>query len=457
MDTNLIQAKKKVLLLHCEYLQKGGEDKVVAEEKTLLARHYEVLSFIGSNAELLSLNRFQQFLKMVWNRSLCRELQLFLQQHGPDIVHVHNTFLLFSPAVFITLGRWKRCHKGFRIVMTIHNFRLHCPQACLMRPNGHNHTSRVATLCQRCFSVGHFWPAIRSRCYQGSLAMTVATVLMLMLHKKLGTWHKNIDKFVYLNTTHKKLLTQVGFPVEKFVYKPNFLFDHWAFSPPQSLTDSLRLMFIGRLSEEKGLRILLAAIQNLQQATYPIGLASKRRIEIGIAGSGPLEQELKGLITAFEQEQRHKPPMPKLCIQHLGYLDYEQMYKAIKGSHFLVFPSIWYEGMPMVLVESLAIGRPVISFRLGACAEMLTHNVNGILLPFFSNLHAEYELDLAQTHSHQILAQYLSTAIQDATCMTTEQYQQMCHAARASFESHYTAERNLKLFQSIYEDKIAQD
>ncbi len=451
--------RKKVLLLHCEYLQKAGEDAVVRNESALLEQHYQLLRFIRSNEELRQLGRLAQLGKSIWNFELCRELWQFLDQHCPDIVHVHNTFPLFSPAVFRTLGRWKRRRaklgQRVKIVMTLHNFRLHCPQASLMRPLrtvwGRKEGSE---LCQRCFGQGKFagfLPALRARCYRNSLTMTAAVAAMLLLHKILGSWHNNVDAFIYLNAAQKTLLGRVGFPVQKFVYKPNFLpcspADSQVWAPlGGGMGDSLRLLFAGRLSVEKGLLILLRAVQTLQQE-----YTGSRSIRLCIAGDGPLRPELEASIAA-------SPPAPALgnglIVEYLGSLSGAALQDQMQSCHFLLLPSIWYEGMPMTLLEILAHGRPVISFRLGASAEMLCSDAEGenaILLPFFRNDLAERELLLKQSHGSAELARSLAAAITQAATIAPERYWRMCAAARRSFERHYTAQKNFGLLRSIYE------
>ena len=110
------QKRKTLMQLHCEYLQRGGEDQVVEWEAKLLETEYRLVRFIRSNRELLQCSPLRQAQKTIWNRELCRELWRFLQQHKPEIVHVHNTFPLFSPAVFWTLGRWKRTQKRHKVL-----------------------------------------------------------------------------------------------------------------------------------------------------------------------------------------------------------------------------------------------------------------------------------------------------------------------------------------------------
>ncbi|MEM9423525.1 MAG: glycosyltransferase family 4 protein [Spirochaetota bacterium] len=465
-DLNEKPQAKKVLLVHCAYLQKGGEDRVVEQEGALLETYYRVVRFIRSNEELLVLNRFQQVLKLLWNRAICRDLQDFLQQHEPDIVHVHNTFPLFSPAIFHTLGRWKRrCQKQGetkRLVMTVHNFRLHCPQGTLMRPKRWVrllrgvHSKRwvrpklmaqkqilSSELCQRCFASGNFIPAIRARCYRGSVTMTAAIALMLAWHKRLGTWRKNVDRFLYLDETQRTLLTRVGFPDEKFIRKPNSIADDWVASPASPQGEVLRLLFVGRLSEEKGLRILLNAMQNLRNSCEVA-----RPIKLCIAGDGPLREELENFIAHFAQIQ------DGMSIQYRGQLERGALHQTMGASHFLILPSVWYEGMPITILESLASGRPVISFRLGASGKILAGRTCGILAPFFKDATAEQNLDLEQTYSHEDLVRNLSLAIREAgeVVSETQRYEQMCSAARSRFEKNYTAKQNLQALRAVYEN-----
>ncbi|WGK70039.1 glycosyltransferase family 4 protein [Candidatus Haliotispira prima] len=481
-----VDGRKKLLLLHCEYLQKAGEDRVVEEESALLEQHYHLLRFIRSNEELLEMNRLTQLKKMIWNQALCNELQQFLQQHEPDIIHVHNTFPLFSPAIFRVLGRWKKRlwkqGKQVKIVMTLHNFRLHCPQASLMRPLRRKGKVIGRKLCQRCFAKGGlskfpglgFVSALRSRCYRDSLSMTWAMVGMLSLHRRLRSWHDNVDIYIYLNSAQKTLLSRVGLPEEKFVYKPNFLAEtietqaeeevYTAETP--ELNNSFRLLFAGRLSEEKGIRILLSCMTKLRKE-YGIS----RNIELHIAGDGPLRPELESFIEDYESAgwptsgssanaagssslRMTREGHPQISIRYLGKLDKDALQNEMKWAHFLLLPSIWYEGMPMILLESLAQGRPVLGFRLGANAEVLHHQENGILAPFFLDAQAERGLHLSRTYSPDGLVQNLTAAITEANVINQERYCQMCRAARKSFETHYTARKNLGILQTIYEDPV---
>ena len=447
--------------LHCEYLQRGGEDQVVEWEAKLLETEYRLVRFIRSNRELLRYSLLRQAQKTIWNRELCRELWLALQQHKPEIIHVHNTFPLFSPAVFWTLGRWKRAQKRHkvRIVMTLHNFRLHCATATLMRPQ----KGKSAALCQRCFTrrpfLLRFWPAVRSRCFRSSLAMSLVMAVMLGLHNALRSWSRNVDCFIYINAAQKKLLTRVGFPKNKFVYKSNFL-------PPERISESrpktaerqpLRLLFAGRLSGEKGIEILLDCLEPLENCPN-----MQRNIELRIAGDGPLQSKVQAWIAAHSRgSQPNLPNGPKCKVRYLGRL--EKLDAQFAWAHFLLFPSIWYEGMPLILLESLCCGLPVIGFRLGAAAQMLfdcensNKNSNiggqrlGIGAEFFCDEAALHELNLRRSHSPKQLCQNFAAAIAEAAAINDAAYSAMCAAARSNFAQHYSAQQNLAMLRAIYE------
>ena len=207
--------------------------------------------------------------------------------------------------------------------------------------------------CQHCFTAGHFASAIRSRCYRGSLVKTLAISWMLTLHKKLKTWHRNVDKFIYLNTAQKSLLTKVGFPQNKFIYKPNFISGNWVYSQPRKLNSCLRLLFVGRLSEEKGLLVLLDAMLYLRESLDSCDMeykALERNIELRIAGDGPLRKTLQDFIYTYNREKILAGI--RLSMEYLGDLEPSTIYEVMAESHFIVLPSIWYEGMPITLLES---------------------------------------------------------------------------------------------------------
>ena len=279
--------------------------------------------------------------------------------------------------------------------------------------------------------------------------------VMLGLHNALRSWQHNIDCFIYINAAQKKLLTKVGFPKEKFIYKPNFLpVEHTSACPKPETAERqpLRLLFAGRLSEEKGIEILLDCLELLE---------SGPNIELHIAGDGPLQSKVQEWIasraTKHSQSDEPQQNSPKCKVRYLGRL--EKLDAQFAWAHFLLFPSIWYEGMPLILLESLCCGLPVIGFRLGAAAQMLFDCANsniggqnlGIGADFFCDEAALHELNLRRSHSPKELRQNFAAAIAEAAAINDADYSAMCAAARSNFAQHYSPKQNLAMLRAIYE------
>ena len=112
-------------------------------------------------------------------------------------------------------------------------------------------------------------------------------------------------------------------------------------------------LFVGRLSQEKGVATLLSALGRM--ARPPL---------LKIAGQGPLMNS-----------SAHAK------VEWLGQRTREQTLALMRGASMLIMPSEWYEGMPLTIVEAFAMGLPVIRTRLGTMAEMVSHGVTGLLFP----------------------------------------------------------------------------
>lgn len=425
----------KILLVHTSYLQSAGEDKVVNEELSLLSKRHEVSQFIRSNEEMLKLPSWKQALKTIWNREAAKSLKKLLYEFQPDIIHVHNTFPLLSPAVFFSMLRWKkhcekRLNKKTAVVYTLHNFRLICPQASLTR-NG--------KLCQQCIDSGSFAPALQNKCFRQNRKMTWVLVSMLRLHHHLKTWHKAVDAFLYLNESQKKLYIRQGFPSEKFYHKPNFVFDPFRKLPAnlhfieyKELKDTCHFVFIGRLTSEKGLRLIMAAKRRLKEYGF-----LNREVAITIIGEGDLQNSLR-------------EEAGELKITVMDYQAPAVIERILKSQHFLLFPSIWYEGMPMIMLEAMSQGLPPIAYDLGFSSEIIEHQKNGLLLPFFRSEAAARKLDLQQVYSEDELAEKLAETIKEACGISSERYHFLSIAARKTYEEHFTPQNNIKFIENIY-------
>lgn len=203
----------RILLVHNYYQIPGGEDTVVANEYRLLEEHgHEVILYTRHNNELKSMRRTSKFFlpfTAIFNPKTYWEIKKIIKEQEIEIVHVHNTLTLISPAVYYASVK---C--GVPVVQTMHNFRLLCPRATFYR-NGH--------ICEDCISKG-LRAAVRYSCYRGSKVQTMICVINTWIHRHTGILGK-INYICLTEFNKEKLLHLKYIKKEKVFEKPNFTFE----------------------------------------------------------------------------------------------------------------------------------------------------------------------------------------------------------------------------------------
>lgn len=391
----------KVLLVHNYYQQPGGEDQVLASEAELLrAFGHEVVRFTMHNDVIEGMTRLTVARATVWNRDAHAALSDVVRRERPAVAHFHNTFPLISPAAYYAARAG-----GAAVVQTLHNYRLLCPAHTFLRDG---------RVCEDCLGKTVPWPSVMHACYRGSRAASATVAAMLTVHRLAGTWQHAVDRYIALTEFSREKFVQGGLPADRIVVKPNFIdFDPGVGAGNGDATGRYAL-FVGRLSQEKGIDTLLQAWQRLPIANKPI---------LKIVGDGPLAGEVK---CAAERDR---------AIQWLGRRAPAEVYPLVAAAAFLVLPSIWYEGQPRVLLEAFATGTPALASRLGSMPEVVSDGRTGLL---FRAGDAE---DLAQK-----VVEMLSDGAR-LQCMRRD--------ARAAFERDYTASRNGPMINAIYASAVA--
>jgi glycosyltransferase involved in cell wall biosynthesis len=384
-----------ILLVHNAYQQPGGEDVVFDQERQLLERTgHQVVTYCRSNWEIAGYSALRLSAlagRMVWARDTRREIASLIHSQKPDLVHVHNTFLMVSPSVYAAC---KEAH--IPVVQTLHNYRLLCPAAIFFRRG---------SVCEECLEHS-LWRGVLHGCYRDSRAETSAVALMLAVHRWRRTWTWGVDRFIVLSGFSRQKFIKGGIPAEKMTVKPNFVYT----DPGCRAGGGEYALFIGRLSPEKRVVTLLAAWQQLQV-----------RIPLRIIGGGP---ELEFLEARAKQ-------MGLSDVRFFGQLPREEVIAALKGARFLVFTSEWYENFPMTIVEAFACGVPVICSRLGAMKEIVADGCTGLHFTPGNADDLAAKVEWAWAHPEEMTA--------------------MGRAARAEYEAKYTAERNYTLLMEVYQ------
>ena len=391
----------RILVAHNSYQKRAGEDAVVAAEMQQLAAHGDtVIPYRRYNDELRNitpLSSLSRAADTVWASRSSEHVSQLIANSKPDIAHFHNTFPLISPAAYYACAE-----AGIPVVQTLHNYRLLCPAATLMR-KGH--------VCESCVGRRLPWPGIFRRCYRHSLTQTTALATMLATHTAMHTWDQKVDMYIALSEFARLKFVEGGLPRDRIVVKPNFVHP----DPGPKKDPGEYALFVGRLVEEKGLRTLLQAWRELADT-----------VPLYIVGDGPLRHELQAQIQKLALSQ----------IRMIGEVPREQIFQWMHGARFLISPSLWYEGFPVTVVEAFACGLPVIASELGSLAEIIASGRTGLHFTAGDATELARAIDWAWTHNDHV--------------------QRMSRQARLEFERKYTAERNYRNLMRIYDQLLDQ-
>ncbi len=389
-----------ILIVHNRYQFAGGEDTVVRQDAALLEEHGHRVSFYTrNNDELKSFTKMQKlFLPFttVFSLKSYREIRKAIQKNQIDIVHVHNTLPLISYSAYYAAKK-----EGCKLVQTIHNFRLVCPNALFYR-NGH--------ICEDCLKKGLFC-SVKHSCYRGSKAQTAMVALSLKIHRFLGTFRKP-DAYIALTAFNKEKISSVVNP-EKIFVKPNYLAlseNLWADTALADVPPSFSYyIYAARLEQVKGVFVLLEAFLKLPNE------------KLLLLGTGPDEDKVKAFIKNHQMTN----------VSCLGFMPHDKTLAYLKNAKALIFPSLWYEGFPMTVVESLACGTPVIASDTPNLTETIRSGKNGYTF-------------------HTGNAESLYHAVQHISALSKAETSKLRENAHVTYESHFTKDIIYNKMMNIY-------
>lgn len=333
----------KVLLVNKFYYPRGGDCMVVLNTEQLLRSHsHEVAVFAmqyprnNSNswgekwasevqfAGLLSTRINALKRTMGWG-DIVASYRRVLHEFDPDVVHVHNVHSYLSPVVA------KLAHEhGARVVWTMHDYKLMCPAYTCLR-NGKP--------CELCVQ-GNKWNVVSQRCMKHSLVAS-AVAWLEALRWNRNALQRHTHTFVCPSQFMARMMCKAGFDENKIAVLPNF-----ANLEPQACTREDYYCYVGRLSSEKG-------VENLLE------VASRLPHHLKVAGSGPLEQELRKRYAQCSN------------IEFVGQLGQTGVTQLLARARMSTLPSQWYENNPLGVIESLMMGTPVVGTCMGGIAELI--------------------------------------------------------------------------------------
>ncbi len=332
----------RVLILHTSYQKKGGEDLVFERESVSLQKSgIKVKTLRFSNHDFENKGPVGKTFGLLRNPKSEKKILGSIRDFSPDIIHVHNPMFEIPGKVLLAIINLK-----IPVVQTLHNYRPLCIGANFWRQD---------SICTVCASRKSYAPGIRHNCYRGSKAASIALSIYMSQFDKLGIYEK-ISGFIALSQNQKELFTKFGFDREKIAVKPNYLLDPELKKRPEIKKD--QFIFIGRLTEEKG---ILDLIQHWKNRPKP---------KLLIIGDGPLAEKLRTEIKNSD------------CIEWKAQLPRDELIREISFSKALLAPFKWEEPFGLVCLEALASGTPVIGNKSGAIPEIVSDDMNGKILDF---------------------------------------------------------------------------
>lgn len=333
----------RLLQIFSKYLEYGGEEYIAGRIEDALADRHEMFRYVGSSRKLFEGGLAGRALlpwRTIYNHSVAQDLRKEQQRNRHDLWVIHNVFPALSPSVYMVAKEL-----NVPIVHYLHNYRLSCANGYFL-----NH----GQACQRC-AQGNFLPALATGCWRESRIISGWMGVVLQKIRRDDVF-RQIRCWITPSVNQKNIHVRMGLPANRLEVVPYYL--EADPSVPQSCPQG-NVLFIGRLSPEKGVDRLLQA-----WALLPAG-----NRHLWIAGTGPEETRLKKMATDLKL----------LNVRWLGFVPRQNQDALWAQTAFSVIPSIWHEPYPLSFMEAWKHGRPFIGSRLGAMAEVLADGKGGLL------------------------------------------------------------------------------
>lgn len=386
----------RILLVHNRYRSDhpSGEDTVVQQERKLLEdAGHEVVEYVRKSddiAEMSAIRKAELPLRVTWSIGDQTAIGKELKRQRFDVLHVHNSFPLISPSILAAAR-----HMAVPVVATLHNYRFVCAAGTLLRDG---------LPCLKCLG-GTPLPSLVHACYRGSRLATAPLALSIATHSTLKTWQRGVDRFIVMSEFARDIMTRAGLPAERITRKPHFI------PFPEGIREGAGSygLYLGRLSEEKGVSTLIQAWD-------------KRLGTLMIAGDGPLRPELEVQAAVHGDS-----------VRFLGALSRPDALNLLLNARYLVTPSRAFETFGLSVVEAFAHGVPAVVPDQGVFPELVREDHNGFTF-------------------HSGDPQSLRSALQKAQIEVVSL--RTGAAARQDYLSHFTPANNILALIGIYEDVI---
>lgn len=385
---------ERVFFLEREFLLKQGIpviDFSMQDERNFQSAYAEsFVSHVDYHRKSRLLEKARQAASFIRSSESLHRLGDLVDREKPNIAHLHNIYHQITPSIIPLLKK-----KNVKVVLTLHDCKLICPSYLMLNKG---------RICEACHG-RDFFKAFTCHCQD--------SILNGFLLAAEGYWHslfrsyESVDLFIPSSAFLAELVVRYRLPREKIVVLGNAI-DTERLQP--TYEDRGYGLYFGRLSKEKGLNTLLEAYGKLK---------TKRPFKI--VGTGPLEDELKRRSSNVE---------------FLGFKTGNDLMDIISGAAFVVVPSEWYENCSNVVLEAMALGKPVIASRIGGLPEQIEDGKTGFLF---------------QMGDHDELAEKMQTLWMDANLRKS-----MGYASRLKLESEFSLKKHGSELLRIYRSLVSQ-
>lgn len=398
----------KILSVNKFYWQKGGAETVFLNEKFLLEQHgHTVVPFSMQSPHNLPSEYSEYFVKendynkpgslgnqirmvmnIIYSAEARQKIEELLDVYQPDIAHIHNIYHQISPSIFAPLKK-----RNIPIVFTVHDLKLLCPAYASLRDN---------KACEKCYG-GDFYYCTLHKCTKDSYIKSLINTIEMYVHYGLG-FYQSIDKLITVSQFSRNKIIANGFAEQQVAYLPNFID---AKNYPLSFENNGSIVYLGRLSPEKGVDVLLKAAFYCPE------------VQFIIIGTGPSEQQLK-------QDAQSLPN-----VKFVGFQSGQALLDLITNALCTVLPSICYDNCPLSVLESQAMGKPVIGSRIGGIPELIDEGKDGLTF---------------EAGNHEDLA----SKIMMLKNYSQQQLNEIAHYARNKIEQRFSPQQHYEKLMQIY-------
>jgi len=357
--------KLKILQINKFHYLKGGSERHYLAVSELLEKKGHKVSYFSMQdkkniankytkyfVDYIDLHKFslKSIFKFFYNYDAIKRLKKLIEDEKPDIAHLHNIAHQLTPAIINLLKK-----NNIKIVQTLHDYKLICPNAKLYNKNGN---------CQRCLG-GKYYNCFRYSCVHNSRAKSFLGMLEAYYYKKVNKAYDKVDMFIAPSQFMKDVSVKFGVAEQKIKVIYNFLSDRWLKeNTGQEIAKDKEknkyILYFGRLSDEKGVDTVLEALQKTEN----------KQLNFIIVGTGSSEKKIKIKIDKLGLSKR---------VELLGFKSGQELSTLIDLAQAVIMPSLWPENMPYSLLESLAKGKMIVTTRTGGMSELVVDGKNGYL------------------------------------------------------------------------------